>query len=394
VNTFIAFGVMLLVGLVGGQLAHLLRYIPRITGYILIGFLLGPRVSGFLTPEIIGQSAILKELAIGLILFELGLQIRLKYILANPTIILTAIFQGAAVFFLIFVGLVLLDFSWMISALSAAIGISISPAVTLLIANEYNAQGTVVEHSLILTALNNIIAFLVYACIVTIAQHSEADQHHVYGFLIDWLYPLYRMVGSLFVAWACSFLMILLGRFVGKKENMQFILLVGMLAIVLGLSELLYISPFLSMLAFGLVTVNLDHQNDLMEVELGYLSEIFIVILFVMVGADLYMDYFLKAGLFAFCFIILRTIGNTVPVLFIKNITFKQGMALGLTFLPMAGIAIALLDTTKFLTHGFHESLSFLILTAVALLEVIGPLTTVMSLRWCGELRKSHAVAY
>ncbi len=392
-NTLVSFGFILLIGLIGGQLAHIARYFPRVTGYIFFGFLLGPQATGLLTNKLIDQSIAFKEIAIGLILFELGLQIKFQYLRSHPSLIWTSFLQSTVVFWVICLGLHVFQVGWTVAAICGAIGISISPAITLLIASEYNAKGKVISHSLILTALNNIISFLAYAIIIALAARGDHD--HAYSETIEWLYPFYQMIGAIALAYIGSMLMITIGRFVGKKENMQFILLIGMLVILLGLSKLLYVSPFMTMLIFGIFTVNLDHNEYLMEVELGYLGEIFIVILFVMVGADLHAKYFINSGWIVLAFIILRAIGYMLPVVLMKNplhFSYRQALSLGITFFPMAGVAIALLSTTQQLTHEYYPFLSFIILPAVAILEMIGPMTTIFGLRWAGELDHRHKV--
>jgi Kef-type K+ transport system membrane component KefB len=396
-NTLVSFGFILLIGLIGGQLAHIARYFPRVTGYIFFGFLLGPQCTGFLSNELIHQSIVFKDIAIGLILFELGLQIKLKFLRKHVYLIWTTLLQSLVVFLFIFFGLPLFHVGWIVSAICGAIGISVSPAITLLIANEYHAKGRVIHYSLILTALNNIISFLIYAVIVAMVARMHNQHPHTYVETIEWLYPFYQTIGAVILAYIGSMLIITLGRFLGKKENMQFILLIGMLVILLGLSKLFYVSPFLSMLMFGILTVNLDRKEYLMEVELGYLGEIFIVILFVIVGADLHMSYFTNSGWIVLAFIILRALGYVLPVFMMRHpfhFSSRQAVSLGITFLPMAGVAIALLSTTQQLINEYYPFLSFIILPAVAILEMIGPMTTIYSLRWSGELGHKQKVSH
>lgn len=397
INTMISFGVMLLVGLLGGQVAHNTRYFPRILGYIFFGFILGPHVTGILSNKLIMFATIFKEIAIGLILFELGLQINLKFLIENSAIIWAVFLQGILVFSLVSLGMHICYISWSVSALCGAIAISISPAITLLIVNEYNAKGKIISFSLILTALNNIVSFLAYALVVTIVQHGNNKHGNLYETLIEWLYPICRMLGSVILACISSVIMIEIGRYIGKKENMQFVLLIGMLTLLLGLSKMLWVSSYLTMLIFGISTFNLDRRQDLMEVELGLLGEIFVVILFVMVGANLHIEYFLKSGWIVLFFMVLRSVGNMLPVFFLHkliNFNMRQCFSMGITFLPMAGIAIALLDTTQFLAEKHYDLLSFIVLPAVALLEIIGPITTIFGLRYSGELDSRYKIEH
>lgn len=388
-NGLIAFSIMLLAGIVGGQVAHRARYFPRLMGYIFAGFILGPHVFGILTSSTLTDLVIFEELAIGLILFELGVQVKLKALLSRSVILWTALFHSLIVFIIIFCGLLVCNINMTVAALAAAIGISISPAIILLIANEYGMRSIVIKHSLMLTALNNIIAFLIYAIVIAINQNTAGNVGPFHEIIPSWLYPFYRMIGSIVVASLLSLFMITIGRFIDRKENIQFILLVGMLILALGISKLIYISPFLTMLAFGIFTVNFDRKEIMLNVKLGHMGEIFVVLLFVVVGAKLRVDYFVATGWLALAFIIFRSCGSMLSILLLKNtisLNYRQGLSLVITLFPMAGIAIALLGTTELLANESHEALSFIILPAVALLEIVGPITTVFGLKWAGEI--------
>jgi len=48
------FGALLLAGLLGGELTRRFLGLPRITGYVLAGVLLGPQASGLLAPGALG----------------------------------------------------------------------------------------------------------------------------------------------------------------------------------------------------------------------------------------------------------------------------------------------------------------------------------------------------
>ena len=78
-NAFLIFGLLLLAGLAGGRLAATTRVLPAITGYIATGFLLGPGVLGWLTDEMLAQSRVLAEFSLGLIVFDLGRRLDLKW---------------------------------------------------------------------------------------------------------------------------------------------------------------------------------------------------------------------------------------------------------------------------------------------------------------------------
>ena len=72
-------GMVLLLGLLGGKVAHRFR-VPRITGYMLTGLLLGPSMLSFISSETLNNIHVLNEIALGLILSAIGGEFQLARI--------------------------------------------------------------------------------------------------------------------------------------------------------------------------------------------------------------------------------------------------------------------------------------------------------------------------
>lgn len=66
-------GALLLIGLIGAALANRSGRLPGITGMIFVGFLAGPSVLGLVSPTMLGEARVFVDIALGLILFQLGL---------------------------------------------------------------------------------------------------------------------------------------------------------------------------------------------------------------------------------------------------------------------------------------------------------------------------------
>ena len=385
-NNFLAFSALLLIGIIGGRLAHMSRFLPRITGYIAAGFILGPSVLGLLSHSLLDRAQIFTGLAISLILFELGTHVNLRWLVTKREIFLMSLAEGAASFALIFLILLICQLSVFNALLIAAIGVSSSPAITLLIAAEYDVNGPMVQKSLFLTALNNIYAFLFFTIIIFLFQFA------VPGYELTWskvLFPFYSLFGSVTISIVLAFGLIYLGRFLGKHENSQFAGLIGTLILANGLSQALSLSPLLTSLAFGIATVNLDKREDLLEVEFGHSGEVFFVILFVFAGAHLHASSLVSIGWLAITFIVARFIGKLIPILMVDSAHYikkSQSVAVAVTLLPMAGTAIGLLPGITRISYETGQLISTIVLASIAVLETVGPILTLLSLKVMGEL--------
>ena len=74
-NSVQLFGIVLLGGLCAGELSRRILNLPRTTGYVLCGLLLGQSGLQWISAEHIHAAQLLIDIALGLILFELGYMI-------------------------------------------------------------------------------------------------------------------------------------------------------------------------------------------------------------------------------------------------------------------------------------------------------------------------------
>lgn len=385
INTLVVFGLVLWAGLVGGEIAHRSRYIPRITGYIAIGFLLGPSVLDVFTRPMVAGAGIFVDTALGLILFQIGRRLHVPSLRNDRAVLLTALAECSISFAAVYLVLTAFSFPPVHAAIAAAIGISSSPAVVLLVMREFDAQGPVSDRALTLIAVNNILAFFFFIAVLPwLHQTQEAD------WLTATLHPLYQVAGSLLLAYVLAHLTIRLGHLIGRRDSAQFALLVGVIVLAVGTAQAFNVSLLLTLLALGIMCRNLDRREALMEVEFGHGGDIFFVVLFVVAGANLHLGELAGAGLLAVAFVLARFAAKAGTVFVagrLSGLSVAQAGGLGLTLTPMAAMAIGLLKTTEELYPGITPSLSATVLAAIAILETVGPLAALWGLRLAGEVR-------
>ncbi|MGD9787320.1 MAG: hypothetical protein AB7U30_05135, partial [Sulfuricellaceae bacterium] len=241
-NPFILFGIILLLGLVGGEVARRTGFLPRITGFIAIGFLMGPGASGILTPQMLDQAGVFVDIALGLILFQLGYQLHFRQVVRDRTLLLQALLESGLSFALIYLALTYLGVGRLHAGLAAAIGISSSPAVILLVVRELNARGIVTERSLSLVAINNILAFFAFTAILPFLHYqSQAEWSTIL------LQPLYRLGMSLLLAYLLFQASLRIVFLIGRRESGQFALLVGVIITAIGAAKALNCSVLLTL---------------------------------------------------------------------------------------------------------------------------------------------------
>lgn len=246
-SPLLAFALLLLVGALGGYLAHLTRWLPSITGFMGVGFLIGPSGLGLLDKQTLLDARILVDIALALILYRLGTSLDLRFIRQHPALVLTSLAEASVTFIACFCVLHWLDFSVVLSALISAILISSSPAVLLHVAHETGAKGPVTETAKTLVALNNCWSFLVFAAVIPALLLDQQA-----GLMQVILQPLYLLLGSALLGVVVGSLLHFLCLRTQSADQYKMALVIGSLMLTLALAQQLKLSALFAPLLVGI----------------------------------------------------------------------------------------------------------------------------------------------
>lgn len=376
------FGLLLLAGLVGGHLVRQVR-LPAITGYVAVGMLVGHTGLGLLTAELLQQARVFVDISLGLLLYDLGRRLDLQWLRQDRWLLASGVSESLLSFVLIYVALALYGLSPLYAAIGAAIGISTSPAVVMLIAQENRAEGQVTERALSLVAMNSVAAFVIVTVLLSVL-HLE--------YRASWvsivLHPLYLLAGSMLlgvVAWALA---LALGRWLGKREERQFVMLVALVVLTVGSANMLRLSVVLALLVFGILVKNFDRRHRVLPLELGVRAQLFLVVLFVVAGASLDARYLAVAGGAGLVYVAVRFVGKMLGVMLwapLSGLRPKSAALLGLALTPMAGFAVVMVQDVWGLYPEQDVQALAVVTSAVVLLEILGPVAVQFALRRAGE---------
>jgi Kef-type K+ transport system membrane component KefB len=378
------FGALVIVGLAAGEALRRYAALPRIIGYVLAGAALGPQGLGLISGNLLFDLRLLIDLSIGLIVFELGFRLDFKWLRANRWLFATAIAEALFSFLAIFAALLWFDFRPVFAAMVAAIGTATSPATVMLVVHDVRAQGHITERLLLFTAVNTAFAYVLLTLLLPFLhfEHQASWQEAVF-------HPLYLLWGSLVAGWLACILMLRLAAWLGKSEERQFILMVAMVLVTVGAAHALKLSVSLTLLTLGVLARNLDRGYAVLPVHFGHGSQLFFVTLFVLVGANLEFSAFTAAAAAPVAaFILLRFLGKGLALAAFGPLSgIRPGGAalLALALVPLSGSAVVMVRDTTSLYPAFGRELAAVVLSAVVILELIGPLATQFALRRAGE---------
>ncbi len=306
------FSLLMVSGLIFGELLHRRLNLPRIVGYVLAGTLFGPSLFGWITVESLTVARPLADTALGLLLLEIGRRMDLRWLRRNPALLRTAAAEASLSFFAIFAFATLLaglSPAW--AGAAAAITMASAPAVVLLTAEETRAQGQVAQRTVLLTSLNCAASFVVFTIVLGLihGEHSE-----------DWLnavvHPLWVSLGALGVGTLAAGLCLLIARNLPKGSLAQVFVLVAVALLAVGIARMIVVPVFLSLFLMGAAVAYFDRDKTLAYTDLPQGLWLLAIVLFVIAGATLpWREFTLITGLQALGLLAVRAAAKVLAVL-------------------------------------------------------------------------------
>ncbi|MBS0350469.1 MAG: cation:proton antiporter [Proteobacteria bacterium] len=376
------FGLVLLLGLCGGELAKKIRFLPGIFGYITVGFLIGPQVFNLVEPSILQQSRLFIDISLGLVLFSTGRNLDFSWLRHNRSLLGMSLAESGLTFVLLFTVLIFLKLPLLSAALASTIAMVTSPAVLIMVTSDLNSHGPITRRALMLTSLNNFYALLIFTLLLPFAKSNSWS-----FFQITWNF-IYHLCGAVILAAVMFSITQQLAKLIGKTQEKQFILLTGITILTIGLTHKFHLSTMLTLFVLGVAARNFDLQHRLTAVNFEALARLFLIILFVLVGIYLRPQGISEIILIVAAFIIVRILAKFIGVgLFAKasRLTLRQTFATSLALMPLAGVALGM----SFMVIDLNPQLGTLVVTivsgALAIMNLIGPITAQWAFLLVGE---------
>jgi Kef-type K+ transport system membrane component KefB len=383
-NQMFWIGALLAAGVACGEAVRRFLRLPRITGYAAAGLALGPGGLGLIDRPVLEELGVVADVAIGLVLFELGQRLDLAWLRRTPALALMGVAESIGAAALVFFTLhYYFDLAPLAAGVAAAIAVSTSPAVLMRVAAELRAEGQVTERALIVTAINGVLAFLALTVLIPWLHFEYRG-----GWVTMIAHPLYLLGGSAVLAVLAGWLTLRLAGLIGKSAERQFIAVIAMVVLTVGVALALKLSVLLALLGMGALVRNADREHHLVVVDSGNAGQLFYVCLFVITGASLDLALLATAGAAGLAFVLVRFAGKAVGVLAaapLVGLEWRKGVLLATALAPMSGLAVVLVHQTAALYPEIRASVAPVVLAGVVILELAGPIATQFALRRAGE---------
>ena len=388
-------GSAILLALLGGKAVTRFR-IPMVTGYVIMGVILGKSFLNILKPEIVGRLSVFNDLALGIIAFLIGGEFYLPRIKKlGKSIGWIAICESFFAFLLVSFIVFVLTHKLYISLILGAVSSATAPAATVAVINQYRARGPLTTTILGVVGSDDAIALMIYSFASTLARAFLLHTH------ISWLTIIWKpsreIIFSLILG---GFLGFVLGNLLHRirARNEAFTLGVGFLLLAEGLSIQWDLSELLTVMSMSMVAVNLSPPRRFGQVMEGLNLAGFPIIaaFFCLAGTKLDIHLLPKIGILGILYTIFRMMGKMGGASLGAIIAGAPGVIrkwMGVSLFPQIGVAIALAvvvekEFTPLGSEGIQLAnlvINILLFTTV-ITEVVGPFLTKKALEKAGEI--------
>jgi Kef-type K+ transport system membrane component KefB len=374
--------VLVVAALAGEAIARTTR-LPRLVGYTLAGWLTALAGHGATLP-LAGAASLVTDLALALLLFEIGSRVRLHWLRRNPGLLATSLLEAAAGAVAVYAALRGLELPPWTAAACAVLAIPTSAAVAGRVALELGADGQVTQRLAVLTALNTLYGVL---ALVLFKAAALAGQAPDWGFALQslTLSSLLSVLLALLLAAAVA----LVARRLDLGHESAVLLLLGLVLLAVTSARWLGASTLLVPLLAGLALRNVTDRAWVWPRHFGTAGGVLVLLLFVVVGSAWTPALLAAGGLATLVLLGARSLGKGLAVLVLSRWsrgTLRQGAALAIALTPLSATALVLLSELTRALPALAGTVLPVVVSAVIVLELIGPLAVQAGLRLAGEL--------
>jgi len=405
----LTFGFLMLAAYLAGDVLAYFR-IPKITGYIVAGILLGPQVSDFVTSETVLELKLIDDLALSFIALAAGGELRVSELRPRArsvlwTLALTIAFVLPGVAAFVFAARPLLPFVapgataelFAVAGIVGAFALARSPSSAIAIISECRARGPFTETALGVTVVMDLLVIMIFAVVISFAlvlvnPGATAD----YAFL---LVVAAEIVASLLVGIAVGGVISFYIRAV-KADLLVFILgiafmiaffshqLGALLEQAYGLT--LHLEPMLISVTAGFWVQNVSRGGATFMNRIGQGSLPIYVIFFSLTGAALEIEALRHTWQIACLLVAVRLVlvwlGSYAGAALAGDPPSFRKLS-GLCYVTQAGVSLGLAGIVVRRFPEWGGELATVIVAVIAINQLIGPILLEYALTAVGEAR-------
>jgi Kef-type K+ transport system membrane component KefB len=398
-GTALACGYLLLSAFLMGSIFKSL-HLPRLTGYLVTGVLVGPQLLNLVSAPMVSNLQIVNGVATALIALTAGVELDLetmKPLLRSISWLTAVAICGTILLIASAVFLLQNELPFLshlpplqVGALAVVLGVTMvaqSPAVVVALQSEMASAGPLTRTVLGVVVISDLLVITLFAIVSSVAKTflgSKTDALHTAGALT------WEILGSLAVGTCVGIIISIYLRFVTGRSAL-FVL--GAAFLVAEVGQRIELDPMLVALATGVFIRNATAHGKRLQDEIEASSLPVYVVFFAVAGATVHIRDLAVVGLPAIVLVLTRAAGfiglGRVATTFARapDVVRKY---IGLGLMPQAGLALALALLFVKTFPQIGADAAALVLGGVAINEMLAPVLYRYALIQSGEAGKAE----
>jgi Kef-type K+ transport system membrane component KefB len=414
-NVVFGIAALIILALIGGKLIEIIKF-PKVTGYILIGILIGPSVLGVLSHDMVEKFTLIRQIAIGFIGYTIGLELKFRKLkkTGKQVTIITLIQAGmTAIFVTAAVGAYLTvtdgDYIWTYAFILGAIATATAPGPIVAVVKNFRTKGPVTDVLLPLVALDDAIGIMLFAIMLSLGTTllGISGAVSISAIILD---PLLEIIISILIGLVLGLILSFIVKKFNRESDSMLLMMtlgiifagigIGQVPIIMnffGLHQTIYLSAILLPMTIGIVLTN--QIDDAFEKRLTKNTDLFsapiLLGFFTLAGAELDLSALVTVGVVGLIYIMFRVFGKVLGAYTGAKLSHAPPTVtkyLGFTLIPQAGVAIDMALTTELRFKelaGFEmigTNIMTIVLAATVIYEVLGLIVVKSALSRAGEI--------
>lgn len=393
--TLAAIGFVVLTAFVAAEMGTRLS-LPRVTGYIIAGLVLGPSIANILSADVVTEMRMFNTLALGLIATSAGLELDVKSLLpllktlgatTAIKVVLGVPLVGAALFgmaYLVDLGVPSPQGKLALALIIGVLSIGTSPSIALAILAETKAKGRLTDLVLGAAVFKDLVVVVSLAVGLAIVSTLLSPDSSFDASVI--VHVSKELIGSIVAGAALGGILIAYIRFI-RAEMLLFV--AAMILVVAELCRALHLELLLVFIAAGFVVRNFSkHEHDLAgPLELVALPVF--VVFFTIAGASIQLaaTWAILPAALAACVVragvywVAARVGSSIG---------RESQAVRANawsaYLPQAGVTLGLVGLAAEKVPLLSAQITGIGLAVVAINLLIGPIALRLALLRAGEV--------
>ena len=400
-NSLLILAIALFAGLLSTKLMKLVK-LPNVTGYLIVGLLLGPHLINIIGEKEIDSFSFLIEIALGFIAFSIGGEFKIENLkkIGKNVFLITFVQAFLA---LVFVDISLIVFGLIQGTLQenlplilvlGAVATATAPAATLMVIRQYKAKGKLTDTLLLVVALDDAFGLVLFAISLAIAKVFAIGG--VITFTSIALMPLLEIVVSLGIGTVLGLILSLATRFFRSRANR----LIWMITVVftgVGLAQIfpIPVSSLLLCMMLGAVFCNTKNDSLMILGDMERWTPPLFMLFFIISSAELDLTVIPIVGAVGVIYLIARSAGKYFGT-YLGSVIVKEDKSirnyLGLALLPQAGVAIGMAKISSEALPKYSAQILAVVLCATLFYELVGPGITKFALKKAGDIQSETPV--